>query len=54
MDKSNIISIGILVTIAILNSICYSQMEIVINGNVVIEEIRDDDLQENLRNNSQQ
>ena len=39
----NIISVSILISVAILNSICYSQMEIVINGNVVIEQINNNE-----------
>jgi hypothetical protein len=43
MNKVSIISVAILITIADLNSICYSQIEIVINGNVVIEEINNNE-----------
>ena len=43
MDKSIILSISFITIIAFLNSICYSQMEIVINGNVVIEQINNNE-----------
>ena len=39
----NIISVGILILVVTLNSICYSEMEIVINGNVVIEQINNNE-----------
>ena len=43
MDNSKTIQLCLVVLIAILNSVCYSQMEIVINGNVVIEQINNNE-----------
>jgi hypothetical protein len=39
MNKLHIISVGLVILITILNSIGSSQIEILINGNVLIEQI---------------
>ena len=43
MNKSRRVSASIKILFVILNAICLSQMEIVINGNVVIEQINNNE-----------